>query len=337
MDLNTLWFILVAVLFIGFFILEGFDYGVGILLNLVAKTDRERRVVINSIGPIWDGNEVWMLTAGGAIFAAFPQWYATMFSGYYLALVLLLLAIITRAVSFEFRSKQDSTKWRRNWDILIGVSSFLPALLWGVAMTNLLLGLPIDETMTYTGGFFTLLSPLALVGGLASLCVFTLHGALYLSLKTEGDIQSRARKVASRLSPVALLLVLVLGIGVIAVTGAFFEKTPLVFAGPIIALAGAILAVMFVRKKRDGKAFAFTSLTIAATVISLFSALFPNVMISSTDVAYNLTVYNASSSAYTLKIMSIVALIFVPFVLGYQGWTLWVFRKRIRVDDHLEY
>src|SRR5512141_2529184 len=199
MDLNILWFILIGVLFTGYFFLEGFDYGVGILLPFVSKDDTDRRVVINAIGPVWDGNEVWLLTAGGAMFAAFPNWYATLFSGFYLALVLMLVALIVRGVAFEFRSKDRNPRWRKTWDILIFVGSFVPALLWGVAFANIVSGVPIDAKMNYSGTSFDLLNPCALVAGLVPLLGFALHGALFLSLKTSGDVAARARLAAQRL------------------------------------------------------------------------------------------------------------------------------------------
>src|SRR5512135_2284860 len=206
MDLNTFWFILIAILFTGFFFLEGFDYGVGILLPFLGKDDARRRVIVNSIGPLWDGNEVWLLTAGGAIFAAFPHWYATMFSGYYLALVVMLVALILRGVAFEFRSKDKRREWRSFWDGAIFFGSFVPALLWGVALANLMQGLPIDAKMNYTGNFFTLLSPYTLLAGLFGLALMTLHGAIFLSLKTEGEVADRARTTAGRLWPLATIL-----------------------------------------------------------------------------------------------------------------------------------
>ena len=337
MDLNIIWFILVTVLFIGFFFLEGFDYGVGILLPFLGKDDKARRVIINTIGPHWDGNEVWLLTAGGAIFAAFPHWYATMFSGFYLALFLMLVALIVRAMSFEFRSKDENPKWRKTWDWLIFFGSAVPALLWGVALANLIRGVPIDETMTYTGGFFNLLNPYALVGGVASLLLFTLHGAIFLSLKTTDDILESARVAARKLwlpSIVVLLLFV-----------AYSYKETDVISGlginpgtiPIIALLAILSVGYFLKTKREGWAFVMTGITIVFSTISIFLGLFPRVMVSSTNPDWSLTVYNASSSAYTLEVMSIVAIIFVPIVLIYQSWTYWVFRKRISRNSELEY
>lgn len=336
-DLNTLWFILVAVLFIGFFILEGFDYGVGILLPFLSKDDRDRRVIINTIGPVWDGNEVWIITGGGAIFAAFPHWYATMFSGFYLALVLLLFALIVRGVAFEFRSKDKRPAWRATWDWAICVGSFIPALLWGVALGNLLRGVPIDGTMTYVGGFFDLLNPYALLGGLTTLSMFILQGAIFLALKTKGDITGRAVAATKKVGPVATILVFAFIVVGYFVTDAFIRLG--VNPGIIpVAAGGALLATgWLIHRNRLGWAFITSSLTIALSVVTIFMSLFPRVIVSSLNPEWSLTIYNASSSQYTLTVMSIVALIFVPIVLLYQGWTYWVFRERIGRESVLEY
>jgi cytochrome d ubiquinol oxidase subunit II len=329
MDLNTLWFILITVLFTGFFFLEGFDYGVGILLPFLGKDDLDRRVIINTIGPVWDGNEVWLLTAGGAIFAAFPHWYATMFSGFYLALVVMLLALIMRGVAFEFRSKDARPAWRSFWDWMIFVGSLLPALLWGVALGNLLQGLPIDVTKTYTGNFFTLLSPYTLITGLYAVLIMALHGAVFLSLKTDGELADRARQTAWRLwLPAVVMMVIVIVSSDLATD--MFRKLG-VNPGVIPLTGGAALLASgwFIRNKHDGWAFASTGVTIAFAIVTIFMTLFPRVMISSLNPEWSLTIYNASSSQYTLSVMTVVALIFVPIVLLYQGWTYWVFRKRI--------
>lgn len=337
MELSELWFILIGVLFTGFFFLEGFDYGVGILLPFVSKNDNERRLVINSIGPVWDANEVWLITAGGAMFAAFPHWYATMFSGFYLALFLILLGLIVRGVAFEFRSKAEDTRWRRTWDYAIFVGSLLPALLFGVAFANVVRGLEIDQSMTYVGTFFDLLNPYSLLGGLVTLALFTLHGALFLELKTGGDIRSRVQAIArpAWFAAVGLTVVFVL---FSLVDTDIFDDVNVV---QIIALAGTVAALLYAGynlfRERFGLAFAGNSLAIVGVVMLLFSSLFPDVMPSSLDAAYSLTVYNASSTDYTLKIMTVIALVFVPVVLIYQGWTYWVFRKRLTLDSHMEY
>lgn len=335
MDLNTFWFILITVLFAGFFFLEGFDYGVGILLPFVAKKDVEKRIVINSIGPFWDGNEVWLLTAGGAMFAAFPNWYATLFSGFYLPLFLILLALIVRGVGFEFRSKSENKQWRKTWDNMIFIGSALPALLWGVAIGNIIRGVPIDAKMTYVGGFFNLLNPFSLLVGITFLLLFSLHGALYLRLRTTGEVLDRANSVVRN------LLIPTIVVAVAFLIYSYFE-TDLFTGGAIswiVSLLPAVfllLSAFFIIRKCDIKAFIMTSLTIVLTTVAAFVSLFPRVMISSLSSEWNLTIYNASSSPYTLKVMSIIAIIFVPIVLIYQGWTYKVFRKRITADT-LEY
>jgi len=337
MDLNIIWFILVTVLFVGFFFLEGFDYGVGILLPFLGKDDKSRRVIINTIGPHWDGNEVWLLTAGGAIFAAFPHWYATMFSGFYLALFLMLVALIVRAVSFEFRSKDENSQWRNVWDWAIFFGSFVPALLWGVALANLIRGVPIDESMTYTGGFFNLLNPYALVGGLASLSLFTLHGAIFLALKTTDDILEDSRKIARKLwLPTTVILLLFVAYSYVE-TDMFAALGINPGSVPVVALLAILSVGSLLKAKKEGWAFIMTGITIAFSTVIVFSGLFPRVMVSSTNPEWSLTIYNASSTPYTLEVMSIVAAVFVPIVLVYQSWTYWVFRKRISKKSELEY
>ncbi len=337
MDLNTLWFILVGVLFIGFFILEGFDYGVGILLPFLGRSDAERRRIINTIGPVWDGNEVWVLTAGGAIFAAFPHWYATLFSGFYLALFLMLAALIVRAVAFEFRSKDRNPAWRATWDWMIFVGSVVPALLWGVALGNLLKGVPIDGSKTYVGGFFNLLNPYALITGLTTLAAFVTHGAIFLNLKSTDPVRTRALDATKLVGPAATVTI---GLFVVATyywTDAFSRLGVNPGLVPLVAVAAMLGAGAFVRGGRMGWAFAMTSVALAFGTITIFMALYPRVMVSSLDPEWSLTIYNASSSPYTLKVMSIVALVFVPVVLVYQGWTYWVFRHRVGPETKLEY
>ncbi len=337
MDLNIVWFVLVAVLFTGFFFLEGFDYGVGMLLPFLGKTDRERREIINTIGPFWDGNEVWVLTAGGAIFAAFPNWYATMFSGFYLALFLMLVGLIVRAVGFEFRSKDKSPRWRSMWDWLIAIGSFIPALLWGVALGNLLRGLEIDQNMIYVGTFWDLLNPYALLGGLASLSTFLLHGSLFLNLKSSDRIEQRAYHVARRLWVPTVVIVALFTIGGYFYTD-MFERLG-INPGIVPLGSGAVLvtAGWFIRQKRMGWAFVMTGLNIVLSIITIFMGLYPRVMPSSLNPDWSLTIYNASSSDYTLRVMTIVALICVPMVLLYQGWTYYVFRERVGKKTTLEY
>lgn len=343
MDLNTLWFILIAVLYVGFFVLEGFDFGVGILLPFLSRDkdaeaqDRKRRVIINSIGPHWDGNEVWLLTAGGATFAAFPSWYATFFSGFYLALFLLLLALIVRGIAFEFRSKDDNPKWRQLWDWCIFLGSAIPALLLGVAFGNLVKGVPIDAQMNYAGTFFTLLNPYALLAGVASLLTMTLYGAIFLSLKTDGELRLKARTLAWKMWIPAVA-------GLLAFLVATYFATDILDrlgidpgVVPMAGMVAILLAGYFIRKQREGWAFLMTAVSIAFALITAFMIMFPRVMISSLDPSYSLTIYTASSSPYTLRVMTIVALIFVPIVLAYQAWSYWVFRKRLTVDSQLHY
>lgn len=332
MDLNTIWFSLIAILYIGFFVLEGFDFGVGILLPFITKKDLERRALINTIGPHWDGNEVWLLTAGGATFAAFPQWYATMFSGFYLPLFLLLMALIVRGVAFEFRSKDDHPTWRAMWDWAIFAGSLLPAILLGVAFANIVKGVPINSEMQYTGGFFNLLNPYALVGGIATLLTFTLHGAIFLSMKTTGDLMERAQQAARR------LWLPVVGILVILLIGTYLSTDILARLGvnpgfvPLAGMIAIMAAGYFIRKEYNGWAFGLTSITIAFSLITMFAILFPRVMVSSTNPDWSLTIYNAASSAYTLRAMTIVALILIPIVLAYQAWSYWVFRNRVKAE-----
>lgn len=329
MDLNTVWFILIAILYTGFFVLEGFDFGVGMLLPFLGKSDNDRRLMINAIGPHWDGNEVWLLTAGGATFAAFPHWYATLFSGFYLAFFLLLLGLIIRGVAFEFRSKQQSLLWRSLWDWCIFIGSFLAALLLGVAFANLARGLPIDADMNYTGGFWYLLNPYGLIGGVATVTLFLLHGALFLALKTSGEFQQRAHALAGRLwfAAVAGFLLLTAGSYIFADLVSRLGVNPGIV--PVSALLALLVSGFFIRRGQEGWAFAMTAITIAFTVVTFFLFTYPNVMPSTTNPAWSLTIYNASSSQYTLTVMSIVALIFVPIVLGYQIWSYLAFRKRL--------
>jgi cytochrome d ubiquinol oxidase subunit II len=329
MNLNVVWFFLITILFTGFFFLEGFDFGVGMLLPFLGKNDAERRVVINAIGPFWDANEVWLLTAGGAMFAAFPDWYATLFSGFYLALVLMLLALIVRGVAFEFRSKDEHPAWRAFWDWMLFIGSALPGFLWGVAITNVIEGVPIDAHMNYVGGFWNLLGPYALLGGLAFVAMFLLHGAIFLSLKTEGEIQTRAYRVADRFWLPAVVLVLLFVVIGYFTTDVFVRLGVDPGVAPLGAGAALLSAGWFIKQRRIGWAFLMTGLTIIFSTLTVFLGLFPRVMISSLNSAWDLTIYNASSSPYTLTVMTWVALIFVPIVLLYQGWNYWIFRQRL--------
>jgi cytochrome bd ubiquinol oxidase subunit II len=329
MNLNILWFILIAVLFIGFFFLEGFDYGVGMLLPFLGKNEEERSTIVNTIGPFWDGNEVWLITAGGAMFAAFPNWYATMFSGFYLPLVLMLVALIVRGVAFEFRHRETSPVWRTFWDWMIFVGSALPGLLWGVALANLIEGVPIDAKMNYVGGFFNLLNPFALLGGLSFVAMFLLHGATFLALKTEGILQERAQKVAGQVwFPTVILIALFIGSGYF-VTSVFKRLGVDPGLAPIGAGMALLLGGWLIQNKRFGWAFLMTGVTIVLSATTVALGMFPNVMISSLNPAWSLTIYNASSSPYTLTVMSIIAITLVPFVLAYQACNYLIFRKRV--------
>ncbi|MGW2400328.1 cytochrome d ubiquinol oxidase subunit II [Kitasatospora sp. NPDC001664] len=324
MQLHDVWFVLIAVLWIGYFFLEGFDFGIGVLTRLLAKDRTERRVLINTIGPVWDGNEVWLLTAGGATFAAFPDWYATLFSGFYLPLLIILVCLIVRGVAFEYRVKRDGERWQRNWEQAIFWTSLIPAFLWGVAFANIVQGVDIDAEKNYVGGFWDLLNPYAVLGGLVTLVLFTFHGAVFASLKTLGDIRDRARGLALQLGLLTAVLALVFLIWTQADGGNGWSLGAMVIA--VVALVGSLAAI---RIGREGWSFALSGVTIAAAVAMLFLALFPDVMPSTLDPAYSLTVENAASSPYTLKLMTVVAAVFTPLVLLYQGWTYWVFRKRI--------
>jgi cytochrome d ubiquinol oxidase subunit II len=328
MALTDIWFLLIAVLWTGYFVLEGFDFGVGMLLPLVGRTENDRRVAINTIGPVWDGNEVWLLVAGGATFAAFPEWYASLFSGFYLALLLILVALIVRGLAFEYRGKIDSDRWRRNWDLAIIAGSTVPALLWGVAFANIVQGVPLDADHEYTGTLLTLLNPYALLGGLATLSLFALHGATFLALKTHGDVRVRANALVPRIGVPAILL------GGAFLVWTFFSHSVLWTGLPILVAAGALVAAVLVAiGGREGWAFLLTALAIVAVTVTLFGSLYPDVLPSSTNPAFSLTTTNASSTPYTLTIMSWVALAFTPIVLAYQVWTFWVFRRRISPSD----
>ncbi|WP_328654201.1 cytochrome d ubiquinol oxidase subunit II [Micromonospora sp. NBC_00330] len=328
MELTTIWFLLVAVLFTGYFILEGFDFGVGMLLPVLGRDDRERRVLINTIGPVWDGNEVWLITAGGAMFAAFPEWYATLFSGFYLPLLLILLALIARGVAFEYRHKRPEASWKRRWDAAIVVGSLLPAILWGVAFANILRGVPLDADHEYVGGLLNLLNPYALLGGATTLALFLTHGAVFLALKTTGDIRERAGALAVRLGVGAAVLAVAFLTWTLSIRSS--AAAVVLAVGAALALLGALAAA---RVRREGWAFTGTAVAIGLAVATLFAALFPNVLPSTLDAAGTLTATNAASTPYTLKIMTWVAVIFTPVVLAYQGWTYWVFRKRIGVAN----
>ena len=331
LNLPTLWFALIMVLWIGYFFLEGFDFGVGVLLPFLGRDDVDRRILVNAIGPVWDGNEVWLIVAGGATFAAFPDWYATLFSGFYLALFLILAALIFRGVSFEFRGKGRHREWKRWWDRAIFWGSAVPALLWGVAFANVLRGVPINANHEWTASFVDLLSPYALLGGATSFLLFTLHGGVFLTLKTNGELRDRARRAAELLAWPTMAAVLGFLAWTLVHERGNGRVAPVVVS--ILAFAAVAGVVWLSRARRDGWAFLATGLAIVGVTATIFLDLYPRVMVSSLGAANDLTIWNASSAHYTLTVMTIVALVFTPIVLAYQGWTYWIFRKRISRTD----
>lgn len=328
MDLAVLWFGIVGFFFVGYFILDGFDFGVGMTLPFLGKDDVDRRVMINTIGPVWDLNETWVIVGGAALFAAFPEWYATLFSGFYLALLLILLALILRGVSFEYRHQRPEDKWKKSFDRMIIFGSTVPAFLWGVAFANVVQGVALDENHEYTGTLFDLLNAYGLLGGLTTLLLFFTHGAIYIALKTDGDIRERARALATKS-----------GILAIVVAATFLTWTVIVnfsFALLVVAALAAVALIVswFMNLKgSEGWSFTFMAMTIGLAVISLFVALYPNVMPSFPNPENSLTIANASSSQHTLTIMTWVALFCMPIVLVYQVWTYWIFRKRLTRKD----
>jgi cytochrome bd ubiquinol oxidase subunit II len=324
MELSTVWFAIMATLFIGYFVLEGFDFGVGILTKVLAHSERERRVLVNTIGPVWDGNEVWVLAAGGAMFAAFPEWYATLFSGFYLPLLIILASLILRGVAFEYRAKRDNPRWRSRWDQAIFWGSLIPAFLWGVAFANIVRGVPLDADFEFVGTFWGLLNPYALLGGLTTLGLFVIHGAVYLGLKTVGEVRARARAFTLRFGPIVAIVAVAFLIWTQALRGSTWTFV-LAILTALAFVAG--LSAMF--RGREGWAFLASALAIGLAITTLFVALYPDVMPTTLDDGASLTVENASSTPYTLTIMTWVAVLLTPIVLLYQSWTYWVFRKRI--------
>lgn len=336
MDYTVLWFVLIVVLFTGFFVLEGFDYGVGTLLPFISADEGEQGQILHTIGPVWNGNEVWMITAGGALFAAFPHVYATMFSTFYLALFLMLVALSLRGVGIELRSRHECPCWRQAWTKAICFGSALPAFLWGVAVTNLLTGLPIDERMIYQGGFFDLLSPATIMGGLTFFCVFLFHGATFLTLRLADErLMERARHFGGQFAKGAIACYLVLA-GLLAVGTDLLQRLPAVGL-LLLAVLLLVMGAARLQQKQAKQSFIFTSLAIVMTTVGFFAALFPRLMVSSLNPAWSLTITNSASSPYTLSIMTIAALCFVPIVLVYQGWSYWTFRHRITPDANHEY
>jgi cytochrome d ubiquinol oxidase subunit II len=335
MDLRIIWFWLVGILIIGYAILDGFDFGVGIL-SLFAHDEKERRLHMNAIGPVWDGNEVWLLTGGGALFAAFPVVYAEVFSGFYLALILLLAALIFRAVSFEFRSKVDSPLWRRTWDLAFGIGSLLPALLFGVAIGNILHGVPIDVSGMDGGSFLEMLNPFSLGVGILSLVLFVMHGAIYLAGKSEGDLQARCRKWASRAWMLFVIVYIVMTIWTWIGSPFLFENSlqnPVFYIFLTIIIAAVVYIPVVLKSGKMGRAFLVSSLLIAAMLGETALSLFPRLVPSSIDLSNSLTIYNASSTPLTLETMLIIALIGVPLVIGYSIFIHYVFRGKVEITE----
>jgi cytochrome bd ubiquinol oxidase subunit II len=330
-SLDVLWFVVVALFWTGFFVLEGFDFGVGVLHNVVGRTDLERRVAINAIGPVWDGNEVWLIVGGAAIFAAFPGWYATWFSAGYLALMLVLVALIIRGVSFEWRARVDTPRWRGTWSWTLTVGSALVPLLLGIALGDLLVGLPIAANNEFTGSFWDLLTPYGIWLGLTLLVLCLLHGATFLGLKSTGAVCERSTRLAGRLVWPSLLLVVVYAVWTVSTSGGGRWRVLAV----VVPAVAAIGAVVLIRARRERGSFAATAVTIGGTVAALFANLYPNVMVSSTTTANNLTVAGTASGDYALKVMTVVAAVMFPVVLLYQGWSYWVFRARVSTPTEI--
>ncbi|NMR30169.1 cytochrome d ubiquinol oxidase subunit II [Crystallibacter degradans] len=326
--LPTLWFIIIAFFWTGYLFLEGFDLGVGMLMRGFARNNTERRVLLNTVGPVWDGNEVWLVTAGAATFAAFPHWYASLFSALYLPLVFVLLALIFRAVAFEYRGKMDSDRWRNAWDWAIVLGSLVAAFGVGAMLALTTTGLPLNENGDRVGGPFAWFNGYAVLGGLAVVFFCIVHAAAFLALKTDGDIRTRARKLLLRWLPVALLPLALWAVAVVVAGGKSVTYVTL-----LLAVLGAAFAWMMARRERDGWSFGGLGVFLLAGTATIFTAVFPNVLPSTIDSAYNLTVTSASSSEYTLGVMSVIAAFGIPAVLVYQGYTYWVFRKRVSASS----
>jgi cytochrome bd-type quinol oxidase subunit 2 len=325
MQLHTIWFIIVAVFWIGFFVLEGFDFGVGVLHRFIGTSETEKRVAINTIGPWWDGNEVWLIVAGASLFAAFPGWYATMFSALYLALVLVLVALMFRGVSFEYRGKREDRRWHESWSWALTIGSALIPLLVGVALGDLLTGLPINSGHDFTGNFFDLLTGYGLMTGVTLLVLCLLHGATFLALRTTGEMRGRSQAAARAIGVVAIVLNVAWVVWTLVVIGGGTVPQPT----QIFGLIAVVFATGLARTENDGWAFAASAFAIAAAIGQIFISLYPNVMVSSTNAAYNLTVNNSASGHYALVVMTVVAVLLMPIVLLYQGWSFRVFRRRV--------
>ena len=336
--LPNIWFLLITVLFTGFFVLEGYDFGVGVLAQLLGKDDIEKRVYFNTIGPFWDANEVWLLTGGGAMFAAFPIWYGKLFSGYYIAFVLMLVALILRGVSFEFRGKLgDNRKWIKACDFAMFIGSLLPPVLWGVAVANFMTGANLDQGKNLVDGFLGLLSPFTILGGIMMLLLMLVHGAQFLALKTTGELRNAARATSALLFPFAAIVTLIFAIWALFKTDIFTGNYYIGLILAVIAVVFFVVSFVLNFQGKDLKAFLCTSGTLAFLTLSVFAGMFPRAIINSNDVTQSLFIYDAASGIYTLRLMTIVALFLLPFVLGYQVWSYYIFRKRLSKEDELEY
>ncbi|MED1203667.1 cytochrome d ubiquinol oxidase subunit II [Heyndrickxia acidicola] len=337
LSLNALWFLLIAVLFVGFVFLEGFDFGIGMSSRFVAKNDIERRAFINTIGPFWDANEVWLITAVGAMFAAFPNWYASLLSGFYLPFVFLLLALIGRGVAFEFRGKSESKAWRNTWDWIIFFGSMLPPMILGIVFAAFLKGIPLDKQMNIHLHFTDVVNVYTLLGGITLTVLCLWHGLIFATLRTVDDLRDRCRRAAKKLLPINALFLLVFILMTFFSTDVFAHHGMLLESLFILGVLVYLLAGFFLTKKRDGWSFVMSGFTLILLIASVFIGLFPNVLISSISSQYDLTIHNASSSSYSLKIITYLSLTLLPFVLGYQIWSYYVFRKRVNHKERMEY
>ncbi len=330
MSLPTFWFCLIAVLWAGYFVLEGFDFGVGMLLPVVGRNDEDKDAMLDTIGPVWDGNEVWLVTAGGATFAAFPTWYASMFSGFYVALLLVLVLLMVRVVSFEWRQKGNGTRWRGAWLWANVAGSVGAPLIWGIALANLVQGVPIDSDGNFAGTFTDLFSPFTVAAGIATVALFALHGAIFLELKTIGELRARAAHLANRIAPPVIGIVAVfLTWTVVVATGNNHKSAIPAAVVAAAAVLGLAIGALLLRRGQSGRAFAATAVGVVLVVATIFTSLFPRVMVSDPNFQYSLTTTNAASSHYALQVMTVVAVILVPVILIYQGWTYHVFRRRL--------
>lgn len=337
MSLPEFWFLTITFLFVGFFVLEGFDFGVGMVARFLGKDDKEVQLYMNTIGPFWDANEVWLIVAGGAMFAAFPHWYATMFSGFYIPLVFMLLALIIRGVSFEFRGHVDSQRWRNQWDWGLAIGSFLPPLLWGVVLANFMTGMPIDQDKEMVGGFLQFLHPFALLGGVMMVALFLIHGLQFITIRTLGEVNERAKQLRNKLAPLTLILFIAFIIMSYFVSDVFTYHGETFIVLPLLAFVALAWSVSKKALIGERMRFTLTSISIILLTGSIFMGMFPRVMISSISDAYSLTVENASSGSYSLKLMMYFSLAILPFVLAYQIWSFYIFKKRLKKDDKLEY